>query len=588
MSFNKPTPKLKNVQEEFETRCNGNASTNTTKKRTFTIAKQKKEINTPKPAYIPPITPIRRSFELRHPYMASWSPVCLFLFLLQPILELLLHHTNQRAQTSNKRWNTLTMMKLRQWVAIRILIAQNLAKTATIQSFWSRETSNNPPLNRNRYQTIERHLNVKSSLQMPYNNAPWFWKIKRALNAFRIQLLEFTVPDNHLAVNKSTIKFHSHNSNKFRLAHKPAKKGFVLYALASEKEILHDFMLWNSRDGLEYHKQGTTVNIPSRTTKERKKSTTEATAMKVHLPPTKRVVYTLCERVTRNLHHLQFVCFTDNLFTDPHLAKTLLTLNVGVCGTVRGNAPGIPKKLKAIAAAKKPQLALKQWIHRVVDGLINCFVWRDAQRDHVVTFGTTTYTPQASEQAPRKTRHTTGIPLRDGTLKITVEQPTIAVQYNLHMGHMDRANQLRANLTIARPQEPKWTMRMIEYMIDSAYINAYLVWTKHQAKQDLSHRDRRVFTKLLTKELLQSSDIVHQPSISTTSTYCKWNNCSVNNHTKPRKRQALASISTNIQHRKDRKTFDYYMTCKKSLCVQHEYFNSYHESIETQYKCFDQ
>ena len=588
MSFNGPTPQLETVQEELETRSGANGPTKASKKRTFTIAEQKEEINKPGPAYTPPITPIRRSFELRHPYMASWSPVRLFLFLLQPILELLLHHTNQKAQATEKSWNTLTMMELRQWVAIRVLMAQKLAKTATIQSFWSREAVNNPPLSRHRYQAIERHLNVESSPHMPYNNAPWFWKVEHALNVFRNQLFLFTIPGSHLAVDESAIKFHGRNSNKFRLAHKPAKEGFVLYALASEGGILHDFMLWGSRDGLEYHKQGTTINIPSRTTRERKKSTTGATAMEVHLPPTKGVVYTLCERVTRDIRHLHFVCFLDNLFTDPHLARALLTLNIGVCGTVRGNAPGIPQELKAIAAAKKPQLALGQWLHRVVDGMVNCFVWRDAQRDHVVTFGTTAYTPQASEQAPRKTRHTTGIPLRDGTLRVTVEQPTIAVQYNLHMGHVDRANQLRANLTIARPQEPKWTMRMIEYMLDSVNINAYIVWAKHQAKKDLSHRDRRVFTQELVAGLLRSPDIIHQSSKCTKSTYCGWSGCSVNGHTGPRKRQALTSRSANIQHRSGRRTFDYCMTCKVSLCVSHGCFKSYHDSKGVPYECSDQ
>ena len=37
---------------------------------------------------------------------------------------------------------------------------------------------------------------------------------------------------------------------------------------------------------------------------------------------------------------------------------------------------------------------------------------------------------------------------------------TIAVQYNLHMGHVDRANQLRNGLTISRSGQVKWTKRI--------------------------------------------------------------------------------------------------------------------------------
>ena len=423
---------------------------------------------------------------------------------------------------------------------------------------------------------------------MPYNNAPWFWKVEIALNVFRSRLFSFTSPGSHFAIDESAIEFHGRMRNKFRLAHKPAGESFVLYSLASDRGILHDFMLWGSRDGLEYHKDGTTVDIPSRTTRERKKGTTGATAMEVNLPPTKGVVHTLCERVTRNLRHQHFVCFTDNLFTDPHLARALLTLNVGICGTVRGNAPGIPLELKEIAAATKSQLGLGQWIHRVVDGVVNCFVWRDPERDHVVSFATTAYTPQADEQASRRTRFTVGAPLRDGFSRIVVRQPTIAVQYNLHMGHVDRANQLRSGLTISRPRQVKWTKRMIEYMVDSANTNAYIVWSHHQSTGDPSHRDRRVFTQKLIEGLLRSPDIIHQSSKCTKSTYCGWSGCSVNGHTGPRKRQALTSRSANIQHRSGRRTFDYCMTCKVSLCVSHGCFKSYHDSKGVPYECSDQ
>ena len=82
--------------------------------------------------------------------------------------------------------------------------------------------------------------------------------------------------------------------------------------------------------------------------------------MKMHLPSTKEVIYTLCERVTHDIRHLHFVYFLNNLFIDPHLVRALLILNIDVCDIVRVNAPDISPKLKAIAANKKPQLTLRQ------------------------------------------------------------------------------------------------------------------------------------------------------------------------------------------------------------------------------------
>ena len=82
--------------------------------------------------------------------------------------------------------------------------------------------------------------------------------------------------------------------------------------------------------------------------------------MKIHLSSTKKVVYTFCERVTRNLRHQHFVCFIDNLFTNSHLVRALLILNVDICDIVRDNASDISLELKEIAAATKSQLNLEQ------------------------------------------------------------------------------------------------------------------------------------------------------------------------------------------------------------------------------------
>ena len=392
MSFAESTSELVIVQEEKKTRVDANVLISKSKKRRFIVLKQKKVIQTSESDYTSFITSIYRSFQLHHAYMTFWKFVQLFLFLLQSIFDLLFHHINQTIYTLEINWNALTMMKLRQWVAIRILMTQNLAKNATIQSFWFQKSLHNSSFSRDRYQITERHLNVEFNQQMSYNNASWFWKIEIALNVFRFRLFSFTSFESHFAIDEFAIEFHDRMRNKFRLAHKWARESFVLYSLISDRDILHDFMLWESRDDFEYHKNDITMNISSRTTRKRKKNTTEITAMKINLSFTKKVVYILCERITRNLRHHHFVCFIDNLFTNSHFVKVLLTLNVDICDIVRDNASDISLKLKEITAATKSQLNLEQWIHRIVNEVINCFVWRNFERDHVISSTTIAYT----------------------------------------------------------------------------------------------------------------------------------------------------------------------------------------------------
>ena len=231
MSFAESTSELVIVQEEKKTRVDANVFISKSKKRRFTVLKQKKVIQTSESDYTFSITFIYRSFQLHHAYMTSWKFVQLFLFLLQSIFDLLFHHINQKIHIIEINWNALTMMKLRQWIAIRILMIQNLAKNATIQSFWFQKNSHNSSFNRDRYQIIERHLNVEFSQQMSYNNASWFWKIEIALNVFRFWLFSFINSESHFAIDEFAIEFHDRMKNKFRLAHKSAKKSFVLYSL---------------------------------------------------------------------------------------------------------------------------------------------------------------------------------------------------------------------------------------------------------------------------------------------------------------------------------------------------------------------
>ena len=155
MSFYGSIPELKTVQEEKETRFNANAPFKRSKKRSFTILKQKKVIETSKSDYTSFITFIYRSFQLHYSYITFWEPVQLFLFLIQSILNLLFYHTNQKAQIIKKSWNIFTMMKLHQWIVIRVQITQNLSKKSIIQLFWSFNNFYNSSFNRHRLSQLK-------------------------------------------------------------------------------------------------------------------------------------------------------------------------------------------------------------------------------------------------------------------------------------------------------------------------------------------------------------------------------------------------------------------------------------------------
>lgn len=70
----------------------------------------------PVPFYKPPIDTSYRQWELKDSSLQSLSPVCLFLLFFQPILELLVYHTNiaaNRASTLAQPWRDLTDAEVR-------------------------------------------------------------------------------------------------------------------------------------------------------------------------------------------------------------------------------------------------------------------------------------------------------------------------------------------------------------------------------------------------------------------------------------------------------------------------------------------
>ena len=62
-------------------------------------------------------------------------------------------------------------------------------------------------------------------------------------------------------------------------------------------------MLWGLRNDFEYNKKNITINIFSRTIKERQKNIIDVIVIKIYFSLIKKVIYILCEQVTRNLHY---------------------------------------------------------------------------------------------------------------------------------------------------------------------------------------------------------------------------------------------------------------------------------------------
>jgi hypothetical protein len=178
--------------------------------------------------------------------MSTWSPLQLFLYLFQPVLDLLLFHTNTVAQSSENRWKSITQLDLRRWLAVRLEMGLELKERTPMGSFWSHNHLTATYISRDRFTNIERYLSLESREQMSYNHTPWFWKIEAAITLFRRQLYQFLIPASYLVVDESTIQFFWRKQDKVVMPHKPDKEGFLLYSCASHGGAVYDFSLYSS------------------------------------------------------------------------------------------------------------------------------------------------------------------------------------------------------------------------------------------------------------------------------------------------------------------------------------------------------
>ena len=423
------------------------------RKRDYTTKDLRNAINTTLNDYTPPIIPPVKNWAVTDQSYLSYSPVQLFLLLCWCVLEILLHYTNlaiERNTNPSRAYQPVTMIEIRRWIACRLSIFRRVPFTSDIDSFWSSNDLAAKHLSRNRYYEIEHYLTLNSN-SPPSNNKPvWFWRVADAMDALRAQLKRVFIPPTYIAVDESTVKFSGRSKHTYLTPHKPAREGFVFYALVGQNKLMLDFLVTSPVDGIEVFPRGITIDIPTRETRQRKKGTIGATATTINLPTTKGLVYTLCERFLRLYQDRQFICFCDNLFCDPHLARALMTINVGLCGTVRKNARDIPEELAAIANTKPVLLNGNQLIYRVVDNIL-ITVWRDSTRSHTVTMLSNCHSPKDMKVVSRKHRNKIEYDLRSGFSQKIINQPSIAVDYNNRKGLVDHFNQLRQSQSIYRP-----------------------------------------------------------------------------------------------------------------------------------------
>ena len=160
-------------------------------------------------------------------------------------------------------------------------------------------------------------------------------------------------------------------------------------------------------------------------------------------------------------------------------------------------------------------------------------------------------------------------------------------EYNHNMNGVDRANQLRASMSISRPREHRVWVPMWQFCFEISTVNAFLCWRFGRSSK---HRLHRTFRLELINALLDyplESEAIgrvpedinswpgHQWSKFLTRNYCKWCRMTL----RARCRAPLTEVVNGVHPRaraRGRMTLGGCQKCNVYLCSSGICFRQFH------------
>ena len=224
----------------------------------------------------------------------------------------------------------------------------------------------------------------------------------------------------------------------------------------------------------------------------------------MHLAPTFAVIIRLAQRLRQRDSSRVFCFFLDNLFLNVNVAQALLALQICCTGTTRKNAQGIPEWLLKIKQDNRC-LVWNSMLAEVVDATL-CFVWQDNNAVAGITTAHSlkneTIERNRKRPAPTSTNARIVRPVFGDSPYKRLHIPCVIDDYNHYMNGVDRANQLRKNLTVHRPGEQRNWRPMWNWLLDVCAVNSYLLYKG--PRKDTKKRGQRCFRNQVIKALLDT------------------------------------------------------------------------------------
>lgn len=305
-----------------------------------------------------------------------------------------------------------------------------------------------------RFKMLKRFFHIAPPTQgRPLARKDWAQKLQPLSDILQHKYQQYLVPATPISVDEMMVRFTGRSVHTTVIKGKPTPEGYKIFALC-EKGYIYSFLYTSRVDSFtDLHLEvQPLVNGPT-------------------LCKTSRAVLQMCLQLPYNSH--RFILYCDNYFSNIPLFTTLRQFGIAACGTARPNSGGYPHELKV--DKRRTQLPWGTLIGAVRDDVL-ALLWQDKV---LVRFLTTAFPggPDdirfAERRRPRITRQNQSLvnSVWGDSARKLLPLPAASVEYNLHMGGVDIADQKRCYYSTQLQTVRNW-MPIFYWQLDSTIINA--------------------------------------------------------------------------------------------------------------------
>ena len=403
------------------------------------------------------------------------------LYLTDEVFNILVTETNRFAEqflaaaTENTRsnsyvgkWVPVTIPEMEKFLGLVILMG--IIYKPSTPLYWSTDELFSTPIfsqlmTRNRFQLIEKFLHFNNNLDPSYDpldeNRDRLHKVRPILDILRRQCKSVRYPGKELSIDESLVLFKGRVKFRQYIKTKRARFGIKLYELTTSDGITLDFLVYCGK-GMFYNDDEHS-----------------------NMPSTERIPSVLMGPYLGKGH----ILFTDNYYTSPTLASFLLSNQTHLCGTIRKNRKHFPKDLAPTKLQKGESVFRKKVNGHPMIAVKYRALKDKASKQPKVVFMLSTY-HDAVIKKTGKIDHVSGL----DNIK-----PLLTMEYNRHMGGVDRVDQQLHTLKILR-KSYKWYKKLVFRLFSQVILNSHKVYQKVTGNTNVTFMNflREVVVSLVT------------------------------------------------------------------------------------------